>query len=72
MNTARRLSDAAISGMTVEQLNAGLRSYREDLRYTRADAVRAVETWNRAKMSTVATVIDSDGLPFIVISEATQ
>lgn len=66
----QNLSDSELSKLTVEQMNSGLRSYRDDLRYTRDDAVRFVELWNEVKLSTTATIISDGGSPFIVIADA--
>lgn len=67
---ARRLSDAELSRLTLAELNSGLSCYREDLRYTRADALRAAELWNMGKASTCATVATVDGLPVVVVADA--
>lgn len=66
---ARTLSDDAIRRLSVDALNSGLRCYREDLRYSRADALRAAELWNASKATTCATVATVDGLPAVVIVE---
>lgn len=66
----RRLGDEQIRSMSADELNAAARCYREDLRATRADVVRAAELWNSAKVSTVATVCTVDGFPALVVTDA--
>lgn len=66
----QNLTDVELSKLTVDQLNSGLRSYREDLRYTHADAVRFAVLWNNVKLSTRATVISDGGFPFVIIAGA--
>lgn len=68
--TARTLPDTDLLSMTVEQLNAGARSYRPDLRYSRADAQRFAELWNERRVSTVATVVSDGDAPVVVIADA--
>lgn len=63
----RTLSDAQLLAMTVEQLNAGARSYRADLRYSRADLQRFAQLWNERRYSTTATLVSDDGAPVVVI-----
>ena len=63
----RRLGDEQIRSMSADELNAAARCYREDLRATRADVLRAAEIWNSAKASTVATVCTVDGFPALVV-----
>lgn len=66
----RTLEDAAIARLTVAEINAGLRCYREDLRYSLADAERAAELWNASKASTRARVdMMPDGLPYLTIED---
>ena len=65
--TARTLSDDGIRRLSVDALNSGLRCYRADLRYSRADALRAAELWNASKASTRATVATVDGFPCVLI-----
>lgn len=66
----RTLSDAQLARLTLAELNSGLSCYREDLRYSRADALRAAELWNASKAATCATVATVDGLPVVVVAEA--
>lgn len=66
---ARTLSDDAIRRLSVDALNSGLRCYRPDLRYSRADALRAAELWNASKAATCATVATVDRFPVVLIME---
>lgn len=65
----RTLTDAQLHGMTVDVLNSGLRCYRADLRYSRADAEHFRDTWNATRVSTRATIVTADTFPFVVIVE---
>lgn len=67
---ARTLTDAQILALTLDAMNGGLTSYRPDLRYSRADAVRFAELWNASKVSTVASVASADGVPFVFVTDA--
>lgn len=64
------LSQEQLSRMTLDEMNAGLRSYRQDLRYTREDAIAFATLWNRCKVSTVATIATVDGLPVIIVVDS--
>lgn len=66
----RRMSDSALLHMTLNDINAGLRNYREDFRYTRLDAMRFVELWNDRKISTIASLIDVEGTPCVIVVNA--
>jgi hypothetical protein len=66
MTTDRTLTDARLKRMTLNDINGGLRSYRPDLRYTRADAQRFAELWNAVKVDTEATLIDVEGTPVVI------
>ncbi len=59
-----------LSRLTLDEMNAGLRNYRQDLRYTREDAVAFATLWNRCKVSTVATIATVDGLPVIIVVDS--
>jgi hypothetical protein len=61
------LTVAELANMRYSELNAGLRNYREDLRYTREDAVNYAKLWNAAKLSTQATVVTVDGFPQVIV-----
>lgn len=63
----RTLSDAQLLAMTVEQLNAGARSFRADLRYSRSDLQRFAQLWNERRCSTSATLVSAGGAPVVVI-----
>lgn len=63
----RKLTDERIKALTVDELNSGLRNRREDLRYTSADAKRAVELWNASKVNTLASLMWEDGTPQIFV-----
>lgn len=56
--------------LTLAEMNDGLRSYREDLRYSREDAVNFAKLWNAHKLSTIATVITADGFPCVIVVDA--
>lgn len=58
-----------LSRLTLEQMNSGLRAYRQDLRYSREDAVAFARMWNRVKVSTVASVATVDGLPVVIVTD---
>lgn len=66
----RTLSNAQLARLTLAEVNAGLSCYREDLRYSRADAVAFASGWNAHKVSTCATVATVDGLPVVVVTDA--
>lgn len=63
----RTLTDAQLLALTVEQLNAGARSYRWDLRYSREDVRRYAELWNQRCISTQATTVSIDGVLAVVV-----
>ena len=65
----RRFTDAQIQRMTLDDINDALRSYRPDLRASRADAVAFVQAYNRVKTSTIASLIDADGTPCVIAVE---
>ena len=62
-----RLNSNALMGLTVDEMNAGPRCYRPDLRYSREDALHYVTLWNAHKISTVACVITVDGIPQVMV-----
>lgn len=64
------LPDDQLKSLTLGEMNSGLRCYREDLRYTRADANRFAALWNQHKLYTRATVVTVDGFPCIVVLDA--
>lgn len=64
---ARTLTDTQISALDVGQINSGLIHPRADLRYSRADAERAVELWNACKVSTRGILITAAGRPQIIV-----
>lgn len=70
MMVGRTLTDAELGRLTVDALNAGLRSYRPDLRHSREDAQRFAELWNQCKVSTLATVVSVDGLAVVIVTDA--
>ena len=66
---ARTFTDAQLARMTLNDINGALRSYRPDLRASRADAVAFADAWNRVKVSTLASVIDVEGTPCVIAVE---
>lgn len=63
------LSAEQLNRLTLDEMNSGLRCYRQDLRYTREDAQNFVKLWNRVKASTVASLATVDGLPVVFVTD---
>lgn len=61
------LQTEQLKRLTLDEMNSGLRHYREDLRYTRADAINFATLWNTHAVSTAATVISDNGVPCVVV-----
>ena len=64
--TTRTFTDAQLARMTLNDINGALRCYRPDLRATREDARAFADAWNRVKVSTLASVINDDGTPYVI------
>lgn len=64
------LTETELLRLTLDEMNSGLSCYREDLRYTREDAVNFVTLWNKHKLSTVASISNDDGYPYIIVTNA--
>lgn len=61
------LTTEQLKRLTLDEMNSGLKCYREDLRYTREDAVNFVKLWNENKSATHATIISEGAFPHIVV-----
>lgn len=63
----RPRTEAELSGLTLDEVNGQLRSYRPDLRCHPEDARTFATLWNRVKLSTRAMVTRDDDGPIVVV-----